>query len=348
MSNDLTLYQNIAQSPNAVEQIQKLGEMWGKSMMFGTTRAEQGIVLLTICMTENMTPTEVNKKYHIMNGMLSRKAGSALAEFKKMGGKYRWTVDGMGHYDDPMQRYAECVFTLDDESYTIRFSMMDAWNAGYIKEGSNWVREPWKNLRARVITNGLGMIAPEIFFGDDPDESPMVDVTPAQEKLFKQHEHQPQPQSERNENKSEPIQDAEVIDDGSKSQRREYKMRADDPQPDNPKSRPVVETTNNPTRAAEQPTAKPKADAKPQPPTEGVVDAQPTPKAQPGNSVLNPLQQQVAKIMGDRQEQSMDYLRRELGWDQEGNGIAGLSEAECKHLIKYADDFNATIDGLNK
>lgn len=345
MSNDLTLYQNIAQSQNAVEQIQKLGEMWGKSQMFGTTRAEQGVVLLTICMTENMTPTEVNKKYHIMNGMLSRKAGSALAEFKKMGGKYRWTVDGMGHYDDPMHRYAECVFTLDDESYTVRFSMQDAWNAGYIKEGSNWVREPWKNLRARVITNGLGMIAPEIFFGDDPEESSMVDVTPAQEKLFKQP--QPQPQHEPNRNEP-PIQDAEVIDDGSKSQRREYKMRADDPQPNNPKSRPVVNTTNNQTRAAEQSTTKPEpktqTDAKP--PTHSVVDAQPNPKAQPGNSVLNPLQQQVAQIMGDDKEKAMNYVRSELGWDPEGKGISGLTEAECKHLIQYSADFIATIKAI--
>jgi hypothetical protein len=48
-----------------------------------------------------------------------------------------------------------------------RYSMADAKAEGLVKPGSRWTKRPGNMLRARCISNGVGMLCPEIFAGDD-------------------------------------------------------------------------------------------------------------------------------------------------------------------------------------
>lgn len=149
-----------------------MGATLAKSGMFGCERAEQGEVLAMICLTENMTPSQVVNKFHIIGGRLSRKSGSALAEFKRIGGKYKWTRTGQEPDQNLDNREAVGEFTLDEQTVVVRFSMDEAKQAGLVKPGSTWSTMPWKMLRARVVSDALGMIAPEIYYGDDIEETP--------------------------------------------------------------------------------------------------------------------------------------------------------------------------------
>jgi len=167
--SQIQLYDKL-QNQDPMKAVQTMGAMLAKSGMFGCQRAEQGEVLAMVCMTENMTPVQVRNKYHIIDGNLSRKSGSALAEFKQRGGKYKWIRTGQEPDQKTETRDAIGEFTLDGETITVRFSMEDANNAGLIRPGSAWQKLPWKMLRARVVSDALGMIAPEIYFGDDIEE----------------------------------------------------------------------------------------------------------------------------------------------------------------------------------
>jgi hypothetical protein len=169
--SEIQLYDKL-QNQDPLKAVQAMGAMMAKSGMFGCQRAEQGEVLAMVCMTENMTPIQVTNKFHIIDGKLSRKSGSALAEFKQRGGRYKWIRTGQEPDQDLSNREAIGEFTLNGESVTVRFSIEEAKLAGLIRLGSAWEKLPWKMLRARVTSDALGMIAPEIYFGDDIEETP--------------------------------------------------------------------------------------------------------------------------------------------------------------------------------
>lgn len=168
---DIQLYSKLIDL-DPFKAVEKMGESLAKSGCYGCERKEQGEVLAMICLTTGRTPEQIKDKYHIINGNLSRKAGSALAEFKKIGGKYKWTRTGQEPDLPDEDRYAECWFSIDGQEMTVRFSVKDALRAGLVRSGSTWQKMPWKMLRARVISDALGMLAPEIYFGDDADEAP--------------------------------------------------------------------------------------------------------------------------------------------------------------------------------
>lgn len=168
--SQIELYSKL-QSEGPLDSVKAMGAMLAKSGMFGCQRAEQGEVLAMVCMTEQMTPVQVRNKYHIIDGNLSRKSGSALAEFKRIGGKYRWIKTGQEPDQDKNNREAIGEFTLDGETIKVRFSMEEAKLAGLIRSDSAWEKLPWKMLRARVVSDVLGMLAPEIYFGDDTDDN---------------------------------------------------------------------------------------------------------------------------------------------------------------------------------
>ena len=169
--SQIELYSKL-QNNDPFKAVSQMGATLAKSGMFGCERAEQGEVLAMICLTENMTPSQVVNKFHIIGGRLSRKSGSALAEFKRMGGKYKWARTGQEPDQNLENREAVGEFSLDDQTVTVRFSIDEAKQAGLVKPGSTWSTMPWKMLRARVVSDALGMIAPEIYYGDDMEEIP--------------------------------------------------------------------------------------------------------------------------------------------------------------------------------
>jgi hypothetical protein len=174
-SGEVAVYQKMADPLAAAQQ---MGEWIAKSGMFGCTRTEQGQVLALACLTENKTPFQILRTYHLMDdGKLAKKALAILAEFRAKGGKHKWIKSG----DDGVE--AELWLSFEGQTTTTKFSLEDAKRQGLIHQDpakfarSNWSKTPGNMMRARCISNGVAMLAPEILAGgDDMDESSYAPV----------------------------------------------------------------------------------------------------------------------------------------------------------------------------
>jgi hypothetical protein len=166
---DIQLYQ----SGDPVSACEKMGNWLAKSGLFGCEKVEQGAVLAMICMSERKSPTQLLRTYDIVDGKLRKKAMAAFADFRKAGGKVRWVKNG----DDGMAAVAD--FQWEGESSRWQYTIDDAKRANLVKPNSGWMKNPGNMLRARVISNALGSIAPEIFAGEEAEEAQADEPTPA-------------------------------------------------------------------------------------------------------------------------------------------------------------------------
>lgn len=173
---EIELYSKLQDPISAIKQ---LGTMFAKSGMFGCEKEEQGQVLAMICLSERKSPVAITTNYDIVEGKLRKKALAALADFRSAGGKHRWISSGDSVAAKPEEHYAELELTDKDGSkVTYRYSMADAKAEGLIKDRSRWVKRPGNMLRARCISNGLGMLCPEIFAGEDEDSEEQPEPKP--------------------------------------------------------------------------------------------------------------------------------------------------------------------------
>ena len=175
--NEITLYEKIQDPISAAIQ---LGTVFAKSGMFGCTREQQGIVLAWQCFAERKTPVEIMQAYHITeDGKLLKKAMRQAAEFLARGGKEKWLSTGKDG------QKAECEFTFNGQTIIESFTIDDARRQGLPVDNvkSNWRKTPANMLRARVRTNALGILCPDIVAGDTGEEEaterPGLNLTPA-------------------------------------------------------------------------------------------------------------------------------------------------------------------------
>lgn len=333
-STDLSLYQSIQTGENSLDKVARMGAIFAGSGMFGCTRAEQGMVLAMACLTHRLSPLEVANKYHIIDGMLSKRAGAALAEFKAMGGEYEWIKTGQEQVEKPVDRVALGRFSLDGKTLEVAFSMRDAMNAGLVREGSAWTNYPWKMLRARVVSDALGMLAPEIYFGvAETDDAP--DFSNGKSLFQESETEKPTP---KNEPKNQPeIIDAEVINSNapnSKSTNRAERSAS-----------PIAPNNVQPDAKAED-----SAEKKTQPATEQRPEKKPTPAAsaqppvigdRPKNAAGKAEVDQVRKICRSAPNAARFYLISQ-GWLKEGQDFDFLLVAHVKQILRYPKEFMQT------
>lgn len=155
----LTVYQKIGDPMVAIE---KLGEIIAYSGLFGCTKKEQGQVLAMQCLVEGKPPLELAKTYHMIEGKLSMKADVMLARYLLSGGKVQW-----------LERSSDKVkaeFSHRGNTIVIEHTLEEHKASGNAlgKEGKikdNWRKTPRQMLTARVISEGVRLLAPEINFG---------------------------------------------------------------------------------------------------------------------------------------------------------------------------------------
>lgn len=70
------------------EEIEKLGQLFERSGMFGVSQQGQGVVLAMTCMMQRITPLEFIQTYHIVEGRPSMRSDAMLAKFIEAGGTY--------------------------------------------------------------------------------------------------------------------------------------------------------------------------------------------------------------------------------------------------------------------
>lgn len=170
---EIELYSKL-QDP--IASIDRIGELFAKSGMFGCDRIEQGKVLAMVCLAERKSPVEILREYHIIEGRLSDRADSMLAKFRGRGGKHK-----------VISRTADEVavaLTVDGETQTFRLTWAECQAEPYVwsnKTDASGARLPKKNyatprarmqtMWARVISDGVRTMAPEIVAGiSTPEE----------------------------------------------------------------------------------------------------------------------------------------------------------------------------------
>lgn len=153
------VYSRITDPIHAVE---RLGEMIATSGLFGCTKIEQGQVLALQCISERMPPLELAKTYHLIEGKLSMRSDAMLAKFQLSGGKVRWV-----RRDD---KIVEAVFSMagSELPFVAKFDDFVANGVAVNSKGQikdNWRKFPRQMLTARVVSEAVRLLAPQIVFG---------------------------------------------------------------------------------------------------------------------------------------------------------------------------------------
>lgn len=156
MSNQMEVYDKINDVPGILE----LGRAISGSRMFGCDNEEQGVIFALQCIAERKPPFEMAKNYHVIQGKLSKRADAMLADFRKAGGKFVFA-------DIKNTEEQSAKVEWEGETYNVSFTSEDAKRAGLLpaKPASGWAKYPAAMLRARLVSETLRAIAPEIVQG---------------------------------------------------------------------------------------------------------------------------------------------------------------------------------------
>lgn len=300
---------------NPLDAIDRVGEMFAKSGMFGCDRVEQGKVLAMVCLAEKKSPVQITRDYDIVEGKLRKKALAALADFRAAGGKHRWLASGDEPADIEEHRQAVLQLTAPDgETITYRYSMADARAEGLIRPNSRWQKRPGNMLRARCISNGIGMLMPEIFAGEDGDGEPQAEPVKAI-KL----DAAPTVEAATDEpTKPEPKPVVVVVD-----------VQASDQ---------VIEAV---AKVAPTPTPESKPELKqPEPPAFAKGPAY----TSAGAALPDELVAQVEQAIGEHAVAAVNWMVKE-GWLKQGQPLSQLSDARARRIIKQSASFIRAVAG---
>jgi hypothetical protein len=172
---DLEVYDRINDPMQAVK---TLGAAIFKSGLFGCDRMEQGEVLAMECLAQRKSPLELNRTYHFIEGRLAIRADALLAKYLVAGGQVEW-----------MERSVEKVvarFYRGATSAIITHTLQEHVSNGNAVSSKtkelkdNWRKWPRQMLTARVISEGVRLIAPDCCFGSYVAEE-IQDATPARQ-----------------------------------------------------------------------------------------------------------------------------------------------------------------------
>ena len=176
-NNQIQIYSQFKDPLDAINQI---GDIFAKSGFANLDNPSAGKMLALVCFSEQMTPTQLLRTYDIVKGKLRKKALASFAEFRQAGGKVKWLATG----EDGKEAKAE--FTFEGQTLTLSFTMQQAIQGGAeLKTDKGhptvWAKTPGNMLRARLVSNAVAMLCPEIFAGGDGIGEMEDEPTPAPE-----------------------------------------------------------------------------------------------------------------------------------------------------------------------
>lgn len=167
-------------------QMKELAEAFADSGMFGFKSSADALALMAIAEAEGRHPAIVARDYHIVLGRPTLKADAMLARFQSSGGTVKWIKldesEAEGEFSHPR-----------GGSITLKWTLDMAKKAGVLKADSGWSKYPRAMLRARVVSEAIRAIYPEVICGsyteDEAREIQEKDITPISDdkKITKQN-----------------------------------------------------------------------------------------------------------------------------------------------------------------
>ena len=178
------IVKNNTQLPvNSLSDLSIIGTELAKSGMLGITSPAAGLVVAMTCHMEGITPLEFARTYHIIGNKPSKKADTMAAEYRQRGGKYK-IVERSG-------TRAAALFTFEGQEVPFEFTMEMAIKAELAGKGNvNWNKYPENMLWARMMSNAIRVLCPEVNagiytpeenedFNDEPKNVTPVAVDPS-------------------------------------------------------------------------------------------------------------------------------------------------------------------------
>jgi hypothetical protein len=178
-----------------------LGKSIANSGFFGCTSVEQGNVIALECIVRGIPPMLMAQQFHIIGGKLSMKADAMLAEFRRIGGLHKIiartpeiaTIELTHEGDTQRFTFSWEEAKLEPFAYNgQRETVLAAIASGKTDKltlNPNYAspRKRMQMLWARVVSDGIRTLAPEVNFGryapedldDADDERPAAGVQEA-------------------------------------------------------------------------------------------------------------------------------------------------------------------------
>lgn len=304
----IALWNKIEGSSDPITAIDRIGDWIGKSGMLPLGKVEAGKVIALTCVTEGISFFEFMRTYDVMSdGRIRKKSLAALANLRKKGGKHKWIKTG----DDGKEAVVE--LTYEGETITSRYTIEDAKKAGLVKDGGNWVKTPANMLRARAVSNGVGMIAPEIFAGEDDgaEEGPTAEL-----KL----------------KSANPEAAAEIAKEPAPTPKPKEKAKVIDIQ-----AEPVQEA--KPVEVKQEPVAQ-----EPTPAPAQVATTQTSKGSQLSDEMVAAVE---AAITPEHAEKAIKWMFKS-GWLKTGMSLYDIPESRAQRILKQAKSFIETINKAEK
>lgn len=156
--------------------------------LFGLKNNGEVFTLMMLGQADGIHPVTALRRYHIVNGKPSMKADAMLACFLEAGGKVEWIAR--------TDRVVKATFTVKTEKATIEWTMERA-NAAKITGKDVWKQYPCQMLTARVISEGIRLVMPQIVTGiytpeevSDFNAQPPADAVPPAQQTVEDRVHQ--------------------------------------------------------------------------------------------------------------------------------------------------------------
>jgi hypothetical protein len=161
--NEVMKVENVPMPISSVADIERMGEQICKSGMFGIKNPAQGAVVVATCHSQNITIMDFFRTYHLFeDGRPSMRADAMGAEFRRRGGKYKIVER------TPARAAAE--FTFEGQTMLFEHTIEMAERMGETRKKGGDLKDNWKNrpenmLWARMISNAIRVMCPEVCAG---------------------------------------------------------------------------------------------------------------------------------------------------------------------------------------
>jgi hypothetical protein len=152
-------------------EMEQIAAQVAKSGLFkGIDSPQKALCLMLLCESEGLHPMQAMRRYHIIEGQPSMRADAMQAEFQRQGGRIDW--------GDTDAKVCEATFSHPvhcPKGKAIRVTLDELIDNGtamsWDKESRRMVlktvykRNPASMLRARVISQGVRLVAPGVVVG---------------------------------------------------------------------------------------------------------------------------------------------------------------------------------------
>lgn len=128
-----------------------------RSGLFAMKTVEQAITLMALCRSEGLDPIQACRRYHIINNRPAMRADAMQADFQARGGKISWI-----HRD---AEKCEAEFSHPSGGTIKILWNLEMARAANLLNNDNWRKYPRQMLHARVVSEGVRAVLPEVVCG---------------------------------------------------------------------------------------------------------------------------------------------------------------------------------------